>query len=72
GMALQSKRGGDSPLDMAARQERMEELSILEGELSNLRPEAKVYEQRTRTPVFFRISQAKALENTRRELEAIK
>ncbi|KAJ1645902.1 hypothetical protein LPJ64_002563 [Coemansia asiatica] len=70
-MALRNK-GNSEMVDMAAKKERAEELSVLKSELSNLRPEARVYEQRTRTPIFFRTTQAKALEKTRRELEATK
>ncbi|KAJ2786516.1 hypothetical protein GGI15_001448 [Coemansia interrupta] len=63
----------DSPGKMSqeSRRQRLEELSVLEDELSNLRATASVYAQRTKTPLFFQTTQAKALASVRHEIKQL-
>ncbi|KAJ2383346.1 hypothetical protein GGI05_005347 [Coemansia sp. RSA 2603] len=54
-----------------SRMQKLEELSVLEDELSNLRADASVYTQRTKTPLFFKTTQPKALEATQQMLSTL-
>ncbi|KAJ2031516.1 hypothetical protein IWW57_000675 [Coemansia sp. S610] len=50
----------------------IEVLSILEAELEALHPQARVYQQRTKAPVFFKTTKAKVLQSTRAEIASLK
>ncbi|KAJ2466954.1 hypothetical protein EV174_006464, partial [Coemansia sp. RSA 2320] len=55
-----------------APEPRIDVLSVLEAELESLRPDARVYQQRTAAPVFFRTAKAGILQRTRAELAELK
>ncbi|KAJ1649095.1 hypothetical protein GGF38_006229, partial [Coemansia sp. RSA 25] len=51
---------------------RIDVLSVLEAELEALHPQARVYQQRTKTPVFFRVAKTKVLRSTKAEIASLK
>ncbi|KAJ2430578.1 hypothetical protein GGF41_000922 [Coemansia sp. RSA 2531] len=50
---------------------RIEVLSILEAELEALHPQARVYQQRTKAPVFFRTTKDEVLRSTKAEIASL-
>ncbi|KAJ1952043.1 hypothetical protein EC988_003770 [Linderina pennispora] len=51
---------------------KFEVLSVLEGELENLRPNAKVYVQKTSTPIYFLAERSDVLDKTKKQLDKLK
>ncbi|KAJ2744650.1 hypothetical protein GGI20_002791 [Coemansia sp. BCRC 34301] len=50
---------------------RIDVLSVLEAELEALHPQARMYQQRTKAPVFFRVTKAQVLSSTKAEIASL-